>query len=142
MTQTPDTDPDPDPDPGPAPDPALFDKIVNLAKRRGIVFGSAEIYGGFRSAYDYGPIGVQLLRNVKDAWWRVMVQLRTDIVGLDASILGPPAVWEASGHLTNFTDPLVDCTSCKTRHREDQLDRSAPVPQLRRARHLHRGARL
>ena len=115
------------------PDPALFDKIVNLCKRRGIVFGSAEIYGGFRSAYDYGPIGAQLLRNVKDAWWRSMVQLRSDVVGLDASILGPPQVWEASGHLTNFTDPLVDCTQCKTRHREDQLDDPNVCPNCGRS---------
>ena len=91
-----------------APDDRM-QKIVNLSKRRGFVFPSAEIYGGFRSAYDYGPIGVLLLRNVKDAWWRSMVQLRTDVVGLDAAILSPPAVWEASGHLANFTDPLVDC---------------------------------
>jgi glycyl-tRNA synthetase len=100
----------------------LFDKIVNLSKRRGFVFQSADIYGGFRSAYDYGPIGVLLLRNVKDAWWRAMVQLRTDVVGLDASILSPPAVWEASGHLKNFTDPLVDCRNCGARHRLDKLD--------------------
>ena len=88
-----------------APDDRM-QKIVNLSKRRGFVFPSAEIYGGFRSAYDYGPIGVLLLRNVKDAWWRSMVQLRDDVVGLDASILTPPAVWEASGHLASFTDPL------------------------------------
>jgi glycyl-tRNA synthetase len=106
----------------PATTESLFDKIVNLSKRRGFVFQSAEIYGGFRSAYDYGPIGVLLLRNVKDAWWRSMVQLRTDVVGLDASILSPPAVWEASGHLKNFTDPLVDCRSCGGRHRQDKLD--------------------
>jgi len=106
----------------PTPDPQLFDKIVNLSKRRGFAFPSAEIYGGFRSAYDYGPIGVLLLRNVKDAWWRSMVQLRDDIVGLDAAILSPPQVWEASGHLTNFTDPLVDCKVCKERFRLDKLD--------------------
>jgi len=100
----------------------LFDKIVNLSKRRGFIFQSAEIYGGFRSTYDYGPLGVLLLRNVKDAWWRSMVQLRHDVVGLDASVLSPPAVWEASGHLENFTDPLVDCTNCHARHRLDQLD--------------------
>ncbi|MBP6729067.1 MAG: glycine--tRNA ligase [Microthrixaceae bacterium] len=100
----------------------IFDKIVNLSKRRGFVFPSAEIYGGFRSTYDYGPIGVLLLRNVKDAWWRSMVQLRHDVVGLDAAILGPPQVWEASGHLANFTDPLVDCTNCQARHRLDKLD--------------------
>jgi glycyl-tRNA synthetase len=106
----------------PDADADLFDKIVNLCKRRGFVFPSAEIYGGFRSTYDYGPIGVLLLRNVKDAWWRSMVQLRDDIVGLDAAILGPPAIWEASGHLTNFTDPLVDCKSCQSRWRVDKLD--------------------
>jgi glycyl-tRNA synthetase len=105
-----------------------MDKIVNLAKRRGIIFQSAEIYGGFRSTYDYGPVGVLLLRNVKDAWWRSMVQLRHDVVGLDASILSPPAVWEASGHLQNFTDPLVDCRSCNERFREDQLDDPTTCP--------------
>jgi glycyl-tRNA synthetase (EC 6.1.1.14) len=94
-------------------DPELFDKIVNLSKRRGFVFQSADIYGGFRSTYDYGPLGVLLLRNVKDQWWRSMVQMRHDVVGLDASILSPPAVWEASGHLANFTDPLVDCKECR-----------------------------
>ena len=103
-------------------DPELFDKIVNLSKRRGIVFQSAEIYGGFRSTYDFGPIGVLLLRNVKEQWWRSMVQLRHDVVGLDAAILSPPQVWEASGHLDNFADPLVDCTNCNTRHRQDKLD--------------------
>ena len=106
----------------PTNDPALFDRVVNLTKRRGFVFPSSEIYGGFRSTYDYGPIGVLLLRNVKDAWWRSMVQLREDVVGLDASILSPPQVWEASGHLSNFTDPLVDCTNCNTRWRLDKLD--------------------
>jgi len=104
------------------PDPSLIDKVVNLCKRRGFVFPSAEIYGGFRSTYDYGPIGVLMLRNVKDAWWHSMVQLRDDIVGLDASVLSPPAIWEASGHLQNFTDPLVDCRNCQERYRHDQLD--------------------
>ena len=99
-----------------------LDQIVNLCKRRGFVFPSAEIYGGFRSAYDYGPLGVLMLRNVKEAWWRAMVQLRHDVVGLDAAILGPPQVWEASGHLANFTDPLVDCTNCRNRYRLDKLD--------------------
>ena len=104
------------------PDPALFDKIVNLSARRGFAYRSASIYGGFRSAYDYGPIGVLLLRNVKDAWWRSMVQMRDDVVGIDASILSPPAVWEASGHLANFSDPLVDCRKCNERFRLDKLD--------------------
>lgn len=103
-------------------DQTLMDKVISLTKQRGFVFQSAEIYGGFRSTYDYGPIGVLLLRNVKDAWWRSMVQLRDDVLGLDASILSPPAIWEASGHLQNFTDPLVDCRSCKARHRLDTLD--------------------
>ena len=100
----------------------IFDKVVNLSKRRGFVFQSAEIYGGFRSTYDYGPVGVLLLRNVKEQWWRSMVQLRQDVVGLDAAILSPPSVWEASGHLTNFTDPLVDCRECGSRFREDKLE--------------------
>ena len=102
--------------------PELMERIVGLSKRRGFVFPSAEIYGGFRSTYDYGPIGVLLLRNVKDAWWRSMVQLRDDVVGLDAAILSPPAIWQASGHLANFTDPLVDCKVCKERFRLDKLD--------------------
>jgi glycyl-tRNA synthetase len=100
----------------------VMDKIVNLSKRRGFVFQSADIYGGSRSTYDYGPIGVLLLRNVKDAWWRTMVQMRHDVVGLDAAIIGPPAVFEASGHLANFSDPLVECRECNERFREDQLD--------------------
>ena len=85
--------------------PRTAGKGINLAKRRGFIFPSAEIYGGFRSTYDYGPLGVNMLRNVKQAWWRSMVQMRTDIVGIDAAILGPPAVWAASGHLETFTDP-------------------------------------
>jgi glycyl-tRNA synthetase len=102
--------------------PDLFDRVVNLAKRRGYVFPSAEIYGGFRSAYDYGPLGALMLRNVKEAWVRAMVQERDDVVLIDASILGPPAMYEASGHLANFSDPLVDCTNCKSRFRQDQLE--------------------
>ena len=107
-------------------DQDLMDKVVGLAKRRGFIFQSAEIYGGFRSTYDYGPLGVNLLRNVKDAWWRSMVQLRDDVVGLDAAILSPPAVWEASGHLANFTDPLVDCRQCRSRWRADKIDGVCP----------------
>jgi len=105
-----------------------LDQVVNLCKRRGFVFPSAEIYGGFRSTYDYGPLGVLLLRNVKDAWWRSMVQLRDDVVGLDAAVLSPPAVWEASGHLKNFTDPLVDCRNCHQRWRLDKLDDPRTCP--------------
>src|SRR5215213_3690185 len=105
-----------------------MDRVVNLAKRRGLVFPSSEIYGGFRSTWDYGPLGVLLKRNVKDAWWRSMVQLRDDVVGLDAAILMAPRVWEASGHLATFTDPLVDCKSCKERFRADQLPASGACP--------------
>ena len=99
-----------------------LEQIVNLCKRRGFVFPSAEIYGGFRSSYDYGPLGSLMLRNVKDAWVRSMVQQRDDVVLIDAAILGPPQVFEASGHLSNFSDPLVDCTVCNRRFREDQLE--------------------
>ncbi len=109
------------------PDPALLDKVISLCKRRGFIFPSAEIYGGFRSTYDYGPLGAQMLRNVKNAWWRSMVQLRDDIVGLDAAILGPPAIWAASGHLETFTDPLVDCRNCHERWREDKIDGVCPA---------------
>jgi glycyl-tRNA synthetase len=110
------------------PDPKLMDRVVNLAKRRGLVFPSSEIYGGFRSTWDYGPLGVLLKRNVKDAWWRSMVQLRDDIVGLDAAILMAPQVWEASGHVATFTDPLVDCKHCKERFRADDLPESGACP--------------
>ena len=104
----------------------LMERVVNLCKRRGLVFPSAEIYGGFRSTYDYGPLGVLMLRNVKDAWWRSMVQLRDDVVGLDAAILSSPKIWEASGHLANFTDPLVDCRSCHERWRADKIEGRCP----------------
>src|ERR1700739_934622 len=99
-----------------------MDDIVRLCKHRGFVFPSAEIYGGFRSTYDYGPLGVLMLRNVKDAWWRSMVQFRHEVVGLDAAILSGPKIWEASGHLANFTDPLVDCRNCKERWRADHRE--------------------
>ncbi|GIS89843.1 hypothetical protein CM1200mP19_1740 [bacterium] len=112
-------------------DETLFDKVVNLSKRRGFVFQSADIYGGFRSTYDYGPIGVLLLRNVKDQWWGAMVQMRQDVVGIDASILSPPAVWQASGHLANFSDPLVDCRECGARHRQDKLETQTPARRVR-----------
>ena len=99
-----------------------LEQIVNLCKRRGFVYPSAEIYGGFRSTYDYGPLGSLMLRNIREAWIRAMVQRRDDVVLIDAAILGPPQIWEASGHLANFTDPLVDCTNCKQRFRLDKLD--------------------
>jgi glycyl-tRNA synthetase len=112
----------------PVGDPKLMERVVNLAKRRGLVFPSSEIYGGFRSTWDFGPLGALLKRNVKDAWWRSMVQFRDDIVGLDAAILMAPKVWEASGHVATFTDPLVDCRNCKERFRADQLPESGACP--------------
>ena len=102
--------------------PTDFDTIVNLSKKRGFVFQSSEIYGGLRSAYDYGPLGVELLRNVKEQWWHSMVRMRDNVVGLDSAIIQSPSVWEASGHLASFTDPLVECTNCNNRFREDKLD--------------------
>src|SRR5688500_19028344 len=98
-----------------------LDTIVNLCKRRGFVFPSSEIYGGFGGFWDYGPLGVELKRNLKDAWWRANVQEREDMVGLDSSIIMSPRVWEASGHLSTFTDPLVDCKQCRKRSRADEL---------------------
>lgn len=98
-----------------------LEHIVSLAKRRGFIFQSSEIYGGLSSCYDYGPLGVELKNNVKKAWWKAMVQQRNDVVGLDASILMHPKVWEASGHVEGFTDPLVDCKDCKKRWRADHL---------------------
>ncbi|HYB98591.1 MAG TPA: glycine--tRNA ligase [Candidatus Limnocylindrales bacterium] len=102
-----------------------MEKIVNLCKRRGFVFQSSEIYGGLGSCYDYGPLGVELKRNVKEAWWRDTVTTRPDIVGLDCSILMHPRVWEASGHVANFTDPMVDCKLCKGRFRADHIGQIA-----------------
>ena len=98
-----------------------MEKLVSLCKRRGFIFQSSEIYGGINGFWDYGPLGVELKRNIRDAWWKAMVRDREDVVGLDASIIMHPRVWEASGHLTGFTDPMVDCKACKKRYRADQL---------------------
>lgn len=98
-----------------------MEKIVSLAKRRGFIFPSSEIYGGIASGYDYGPLGVELKNNLKRLWWSTMVQEREDVVGLDAAIIMHPKVWEASGHVESFTDPLVDCKSCKRRFRADHI---------------------
>jgi glycyl-tRNA synthetase len=103
----------------------LMTKIVSLCKRRGFVFQSSEIYGGLKSAYDYGPLGVELKRNIAAAWWRSMVYERDDIVGIDASIIMHPKVWETSGHVAGFSDPLVDCLNCKERFRGDKAPRVA-----------------
>jgi glycyl-tRNA synthetase len=99
----------------------LMDKIVALCKRRGFIFQSSEIYGGINGFWDYGPAGAELKRNIKDAWWNDVVRSRTDVVGIDGTIITHPRVWEASGHTTAFTDPMVDCKKCKGRWRADQL---------------------
>src|SRR6476620_9711784 len=108
--------------------PDVMDKLVSLCKRRGFIFQSSEIYGGTGSVWDYGPLGVELKKNLKDAWWRSMVRARDDIEGLDAAILMHPRVWEASGHVAGFVDPLVDCRTCKGRFRADKLE-DAQCPQ-------------
>ncbi|HEY7658964.1 MAG TPA: glycine--tRNA ligase [Actinomycetota bacterium] len=105
-----------------------MDAVTSLAKRRGIAFQSSEIYGGLRSSWDYGPLGVELRRNVRNAWWRSMVQLRDDIVGLEAAIIMSPKVWEASGHVEGFHDPLVECLNCHQRFREDHLGPDPACP--------------
>jgi glycyl-tRNA synthetase len=101
-----------------------MDKLVSLCKRRGFVFQSSEIYGGLNSCYDYGPLGIELKNNIKSVWWRAMTYHHDNIEGVDASILMHPRVWEASGHVAAFTDPLVDCKMCKARFRADQLAES------------------
>jgi len=106
--------------------PLTMEKIVSLCKRRGFIFQSSEIYGGLGSAWDYGPLGVELKRNVKNAWWKAVVHDREDMVGLDAAILMHPKVWEASGHTKSFTDVLVDCKKCKKRFRQDQTQKECP----------------
>ena len=103
-------------------DPARLDKVVNLCKRRGFVFPSGEIYGGTRSAWDYGPLGVELKENIKKQWWRTVVQSRDDIVGLDSSVILPRQIWVASGHVGVFTDPLTECQNCHKRFRADHLE--------------------
>ena len=110
------------------PAPVALDKIVSLCKRRGFIFQSSEIYGGLGSTWDYGPLGVELKRNVKETWWRDNVLRRDDMVGLDSAILMHPRVWEASGHLENFTDPLVECRVCHHRFRADQVPTEGVCP--------------
>ena len=99
-----------------------LDQVISLAKRRGFVFQAGEIYGGSRSAWDYGPLGVELKEAIKREWWRAVVSSRDDVVGLDSSIILPKAVWEASGHVNEFVDPLIECTSCHRRFRADHLE--------------------
>ncbi|HSV39152.1 MAG TPA: glycine--tRNA ligase [Nocardioidaceae bacterium] len=100
---------------------SVIDNVVSLAKRRGFVYPCGEIYGGTRSAWDYGPLGVELKENIKRQWWRAMVQAREDVVGLDSSVILPRQTWEASGHVETFTDPLTECQSCHKRYRADTL---------------------
>ncbi|MAG14245.1 MAG: glycine--tRNA ligase [Spirochaetales bacterium] len=102
-------------------DAVTMEKLVSLCKRRGFVYQSSEVYGGLASAWDYGPLGVELKNNIRKLWWKEMTQLHDNIVGVDAAIMMHPKVWEASGHVENFTDPLVDCKSCNHRFREDQI---------------------
>ncbi len=103
----------------------LMDKIVSLCKRRGFVFPGSEIYGGMANSWDYGPLGVELKNNIKQAWWKRFVQQRDDMVGIDAALIMNPKVWQASGHLANFTDPLVECKKCHSRFRADNIDTMA-----------------
>ncbi|HXM32842.1 MAG TPA: glycine--tRNA ligase [Chthoniobacterales bacterium] len=110
-------------------DPQRMEKIVSLCKRRGFIFQSSEIYGGLNGCWDYGPLGVELKRNVKDYWWRVMVRERDDVVGMDGAILMSRAVWKASGHEETFSDPMVDCRTCKARLRADQLPEKNGIKQ-------------
>jgi glycyl-tRNA synthetase len=114
--------------PAPSSTANFMATIVSLCKRRGFIFQASEIYGGMGNTYDYGPLGVELKRRVKDAWWRAMVTTRADVVGLDSAILQHPKTWETSGHVINFTDPLVDCRTCKARFRADKLE-EAQCPQ-------------
>ena len=122
------------------PPPSTVDHVVSLAKRRGFVYPCGEIYGGTRSAWDYGPLGVELKENIKRQWWRSMVQQRDDVVGLDSSIILPRQTWEASGHVDTFTDPLTECQSCHKRFRADHLQeevaekKGARRPRRRRPR--------
>ena len=106
-----------------------MEKIVSLCKRRGFIFQSSEIYGGLNGAWDYGPLGVELKRNLKNYWWRIMVHERDDVVGMDGAILTHPAVLKASGHVEGFSDPMIDCRTCKSHLRADQLVEKKGVKQ-------------
>jgi glycyl-tRNA synthetase len=98
-----------------------MEKIVSLCKRRGFIFQSSDIYGGLGSCWDYGPLGIELKRNIRDAWWKSMVREREDVLGIETSILMHPSVWVASGHVAGFSDPMVDCKVCKMRWRSTDL---------------------
>ena len=114
-----------------------LDKIVSLAKRRGFVYPGSEIYGGLANSWDYGPMGVELKRNIKDLWWKKFVQQRDDMVGLDAALIMNPRVWEASGHLATFSDPLVECKNCHERYRADHIKLDEPCPNCGKKRTIY-----
>src|SRR5262245_7713652 len=116
-------------------DGEVIEKIVRLCKNRGFIFQSSEIYGGINGFWDYGPLGVELRNNIKAAWWQRMVRERDDVVGLDSSIICNPETWVASGHVANFTDPMVDCRTCKRRFRADQIDPSDRCAQAPDGKH-------
>ena len=107
----------------------VMEKIVSLAKRRGFIFPGSEIYGGLAGTWDYGPLGLALKNNIKNLWWKMFVEERSDMYGVDAAILMNPRVWEASGHVAGFSDPLVECVKCKRRFRADQLDDPSKCPE-------------
>ena len=112
------------------PETEILDRVASLCKRRGFIFQSSEIYGGLKSSYDFGPLGVELKRNLAAEWWRAMVHEREDIIGLDAAIIMHPEVWRTSGHVATFSDPLVDCLNCKERFRADKAPRAVPGAQV------------
>jgi glycyl-tRNA synthetase len=107
---------------------AFMETLTSLCKRRGFIFQSSEIYGGINGFWDYGPLGAELKRNVRELWWRYMTRQRDDVVGLDATIIMHPNIWQASGHVDTFADPMVDCKTCKGRFRADQL-KDTPCPR-------------
>jgi glycyl-tRNA synthetase len=110
----------------------LMEKIVSLAKRRGFVYPGSEIYGGLANSWDYGPLGTELKNNIKQLWWKRFVQQRPDMVGIDAALIMNPKVWDASGHIATFTDPLVECKACHARFRADQIDLKAPCENCKK----------
>src|SRR3989344_538396 len=109
--------------------PDLMEKIIRLAKTRGFIFPGSEIYGGLANSWDYGPLGTELKKNIKNEWWKMFVQGRTDMVGIDAALIMNPKVWEASGHLQNFTDPLIECKKCHQRFRADKKVEGENCPE-------------
>jgi glycyl-tRNA synthetase len=111
--------------------PTVMEKVVSLAKRRGFVYPGSEIYGGLSNSWDFGPVGSELKKNIKDLWWNTFVRQRDDVLGLDATIIMSPKVWRASGHVEGFSDPLVECKSCHTRYRTDQINLEDPCPNCK-----------